>query len=67
MAVFYLDASAVLKRYRTEKGTEVVDDIYDGRGEQHIILTSQLTCIEVESDKRLSTSGDVRHWPDSKE
>jgi predicted nucleic acid-binding protein len=49
MAVFYLDASALLKRYRTEKGTEIVDDIYDGRGEQHIILTSQLTCIEVES------------------
>jgi predicted nucleic acid-binding protein len=49
MAVFYLDSSAVLKRYRTEKGTAVVDDIYDGRGEQHIILTSQLTCIEVES------------------
>jgi predicted nucleic acid-binding protein len=49
MAVFYLDASALLKRYRTEKGTEIVDDIYDGRGAQHIILTSQLTCIEVES------------------
>lgn len=49
MAVFYLDASAVLKRYRTEKGTNVVDDIYDGRGDEHIILTSQLTCIEVES------------------
>jgi len=49
MAVFYLDASAILKRYRTEKGTEIVDDIYDGRGVQHIILTSQLTCIEVES------------------
>lgn len=49
MAVFYLDASALLKRYRTEKGTEIVDDIYDGRGEQHLILTSQLTCVEVES------------------
>jgi predicted nucleic acid-binding protein len=49
MAVFYLDASALLKRYRTEKGTEIVDDIYDRRGEQHIILTSQLTCVEVES------------------
>ena len=49
MAVFYLDASAVLKRYRTEKGTNVVDDIYDNRSDTHIILTSQLTCIEVES------------------
>ena len=49
MAVFYFDASAVLKRYRTEKGTDVVDDIYEGRSDQHIILTSQLTCIEVES------------------
>ncbi len=59
MAVFYLDASALLKRYRTEKGTEIVDDIYDGRGEQHIILTSQLTCIEVESVAARARKGGI--------
>jgi predicted nucleic acid-binding protein len=30
MAVFYLDTSAVLKRYRTEKGTDVVTQLYEG-------------------------------------
>jgi predicted nucleic acid-binding protein len=29
MAVYYLDTSAILKRYRTEKGTDVVDALYD--------------------------------------
>lgn len=59
MAVFYLDASALLKRYRTEKGTAIVDDIYEGRGEQHIILTSQLTCIEVESVAARARKGGI--------
>jgi hypothetical protein len=31
MAVFYLDTSAVLKRYRTEKGTDVVDALYESQ------------------------------------
>ena len=29
MAVYYLDTSAILKRYRTEKGTDVVDALYE--------------------------------------
>lgn len=49
MAVFYLDSSALLKRYRTEKGTGVVDAIYDNRSDEHFLVTSQLTCVEVES------------------
>jgi predicted nucleic acid-binding protein len=31
MVVCYLDTSAILKRYRTEKGTEVVEGLYDLR------------------------------------
>lgn len=49
MAVFYLDSSALLKRYRSEPGTDVVDDVYDNRRDVHILLTSHLTCVEVES------------------
>lgn len=29
MPVYYLDTSAILKRYRTEKGTDVVDALYE--------------------------------------
>lgn len=61
MPVFYLDTSAVLKRYRTEKGTDVVDMIYDERHSPNIVksivagvrsdvlVTSYFTCLEVES------------------
>jgi predicted nucleic acid-binding protein len=65
MAVFYLDSSAVLKRYRTEKGTEVVDALYELAAERkpykdimealreslqkRRIATSHFTCLEVES------------------
>lgn len=61
MPVFYLDTSAVLKRYRTEAGTDVVDAIYDERHSPNIIestftgirsdvlVTSYFTCLEVES------------------
>ena len=61
MPVFYLDTSAVLKRYRTETGTDVVDAIYDERHTPSVIksifsgrrsdvlVTSYFTCLEVES------------------
>lgn len=29
MAVIYLDTSAIVKRYRTEKGTDVVEELYE--------------------------------------
>lgn len=61
MPVFYLDTSAVLKRYRSEAGTDVIDSIYDERFTPTIIksvfrglrsdvlVTSYFTCLEVES------------------
>lgn len=52
MPVFYLDTSAVLKRYRTEAGTDVVDAIYDERyipKRPDVLVTSYFTCLEVES------------------
>lgn len=61
MPVCYLDTSAVLKRYRTEAGTDVVDAIYDERHSPNVIksiftgirsdvlVTSYFTCLEVES------------------
>jgi hypothetical protein len=30
MAVFYVDTSAALNRYKTEKGSDVVEALFDG-------------------------------------
>ena len=61
MSVFYLDTSAILTRYRSEQGTDVVDSIYDERFtpttvnsifrgvRSDILVTSHFTCLEVES------------------
>ena len=60
MSLFYLDTAAVLKRYRTEKGTDVVDHLYTNRrrpdvtghikGQRSdVLVTSHFTCLEVES------------------
>ena len=47
MVVYYLDTSAILKRYRTEKGTEVVEALY---GLPDVFLvTSHFACLEVEA------------------
>jgi len=48
MAVYYLDTSALLKRYRTEKGTDVVDALYESHPPLNL-LTSHFSCLEVES------------------
>ena len=42
MPVFYLDTAALLKRYRTEKGTEVVAALFSDRREDDVFVTSQL-------------------------
>ena len=61
MPVFYLDTSAILKRYRSEAGTDVVDSIYDERStpaivksifrgvRSDVLVTSHFACLEVES------------------
>ena len=59
MAVFYLDTSAVLKRYRTEKGTDVVTQLYEGSTSRDVLLTSSFTCLEVESVAARALKGRV--------
>jgi predicted nucleic acid-binding protein len=49
MAIFYLDTSAILKRYRTEKGSAVIDDLYNQQAEHDALLTSHFSCLELES------------------
>lgn len=59
MAVFYLDTSAVLKRYRTEKGTDIVTQLYEGATPRDVLLTSSFTCLEVESVAARALKGRV--------
>lgn len=49
MPVYYLESSALFKRYRTEKGTDVVNAIFAGRTDADVLATSQLVTVEMES------------------
>ncbi len=49
MPIYYLDTSAVLKRHRTEKGSDVVAELYEGLAKNEALVTSHFTCLEVES------------------
>ena len=49
MPVFYLDTSAILKRYRTEKGTDVVNKLYERQARGDVLVTSHFSCLELES------------------
>jgi predicted nucleic acid-binding protein len=47
VAVFYIETSALLKRYKPESGFEVVDQLIDGRRADETLVTSQLTLVEI--------------------
>ena len=48
MAVFYLDTSALVKRYKTEEGSDIIDYLYDNLPRGHSQATSFLTVLEFE-------------------
>jgi predicted nucleic acid-binding protein len=43
---FYFDTSALLKRYKREPGTEVMDEVFSDRREDEEFVTSHITYIE---------------------
>ncbi len=60
MPVFYFDTSAIVKRYRREKGTEVIDDLIDNPREEDRFYTSLLSPLEFTSAvTRLSSAGEI--------
>lgn len=63
MAVYYLETSALLKRYRTEKGTEVLDELFQGKQESEVFTTSYFTVPEVTSvaTRLLRSNSITRH------
>jgi len=53
MTVFYLDTSAIVKRYRTEKGTEFIDRLFkEIETSEHRLATSFLSVLEFVSALR---------------
>ena len=49
MALYYLDTSALVKRYRTERGTEVMAALFSDQTPDSAFITSHLTVLEVEA------------------
>lgn len=49
MAIYYFETSALLKRYRTEKGTDVLDELFQNRQGSEVFTTSYFTVLEVTS------------------
>ena len=59
MAVLYLDTSVVVKRYRTEEGTDFADILFEEtvNGKNHSLLSSTLTVLEFMAAARRSLKG----------
>lgn len=46
MPVYYIETSALLKKYRTEKGTDAVEELFQEKHENDRFVTSYLTLLE---------------------
>ena len=49
MPIYYLDTSAIMKRYIPETGSNVVRELFDGLTDSDELTTSYLTLLEVNS------------------
>jgi predicted nucleic acid-binding protein len=60
MAIYYLDTSAIVKRYRVEKGTSTIDELFDHPSPQDRFYTSFLAVLELTSSvRRLVKAGQL--------
>lgn len=58
MTVYYLETSALLKKYQNEAGTPVIQELFDGKRDAELLTTSYFTVLEVTSvATRLQRSG----------
>ena len=46
MPTFYFESSGLLKKYKTELGTAVIEEVFTGRRDDELYVTSYLTLIE---------------------
>ena len=49
MPIYYLDTSAIMKRYKSEIGSDVVEELFVGLTDTDALTTSYLTLLEVNS------------------
>lgn len=49
MSVYYIESSALFKRYHTERGSEFMDELFAGQREAERFITSYLTVVELEA------------------
>ena len=49
MPIYYLDTSAIMKRYKSEIGSNVVEELFTGLTGSEFLITSQLTVLEANS------------------
>jgi predicted nucleic acid-binding protein len=47
--VYYLETSALVKKYRTERGTEVVAELFQHKRGSDVFVTSYFTVVEITS------------------
>ncbi|MFQ6117784.1 MAG: type II toxin-antitoxin system VapC family toxin [Candidatus Bipolaricaulia bacterium] len=60
MPTFYFDTSAVVKRYKTEEGTEFVDQLFSLLEKSDRAATSFLTVLEfISAGRRLLKAGEI--------
>ncbi len=57
MTIFYLDTSALVKRYKTEEGSDIIDYLFDNLPKGHSLATSFLTVLEFVSAIRRLLKG----------
>jgi predicted nucleic acid-binding protein len=63
MTAFYFDTSAIVKRYRIEKGTLAVDEIFNNYQSDDKFYTSFLAILEVTSSiTRLARNGQISNY-----
>jgi hypothetical protein len=49
MTVYYLETSALLKRYKSESGSEIVTSLFEEKQASETFVTSHLSVLEVSS------------------
>jgi len=60
MVYFYIDTSVLVKRYKSEKGTEFADHLMEVLiTEKHVVATSALTMIELVSVLKRAEKGKI--------
>ena len=70
MPIYYLDTSALMKRYWTETGSDVIAELFEGLGDSDALATSQLTVLEMNSalarflESRQTTRGEYQRMLD---